>query len=144
MHPDLLYRLRHGVAGPNRLPESPEPESPEPASESPEPEPPESGAPEPESSPSEPEPESPEPESPESESSDPETSEPEPPEPESESRDATWRYLEFAPQEDSTELVVDFDTYVQPAAQVGRDAALRVLVDDEPVGELSWTTTLLP
>lgn len=66
------------------------------------------------------------------------------PEPESESRDATWRYLEFAPQEDSTELVVDFDTYVQPAAQVGRDAALRVLVDDVPVGELSWTTTLLP
>jgi hypothetical protein len=66
------------------------------------------------------------------------------PEPESESRDGRWRYLEFAPREGSSELVVDFDTYVQPAAQVGRDAELRVLVDDEQVAALSWTTTLLP
>lgn len=66
------------------------------------------------------------------------------PEPESDSRDGRWRYLEFAPQEGSRDLVVDFDAYVQPAAQTGRDAELRVLADDEPVGALSWTTTLLP
>ncbi len=66
------------------------------------------------------------------------------PEPASESRDGRWRYLEFTPRTGSAELVVDFDTYVQPAAQLGRDAALRVLVDAEQVAELSFTTTLLP
>lgn len=66
------------------------------------------------------------------------------PEPASESRDGRWRYLEFTPRTGSTELVVDFDTYVQPAAQIGREAALRVLVDAEQVAELAFTTTLLP
>ena len=41
-------------------------------------------------------------------------------------------------------LVVDFDTYVQPSAQLGRDAEVRLLVEDVQRAAVRWTTTLLP
>ncbi len=66
------------------------------------------------------------------------------PEPDGETRDGRWRYLEFVTAEGSDTLVVDFDTYVQPSAQLGRDAEVRLLVDDVQRAAVRWTTTLLP
>jgi len=66
------------------------------------------------------------------------------PEPDAESRDGRWRYLEFTTAEGSDEMVVDFDTYVQPAAQLGREAEVRLVVDDVEHAAIRWTTTLLP
>ena len=66
------------------------------------------------------------------------------PEPDGETRDGRWRYLEFVTAEGSDTLVVDFDTYVQPSAQLGRDAEVRLVVDDVQRAAVRWTTTLLP
>lgn len=66
------------------------------------------------------------------------------PEPDGESRDGRWRYLEFSTAEGADTLVVDFDTYVQPSAQLGRRAEVRLLVDDVEHASIPWTTTLLP
>ena len=46
--------------------------------------------------------------------------------------------------EGSDTLVVDFDTYVQPSAQLGREAEVRLVVDDVQRAAVRWTTTLLP
>jgi hypothetical protein len=66
------------------------------------------------------------------------------PEPDGESRDGRWRYLEFVTADGSDTMVVDFDTYVQPSAQLGRDAEVRLLVEDVERVAVRWTTTLLP
>jgi len=66
------------------------------------------------------------------------------PEPDAEMRDGRWRYLEFTPAAGADTLVVDFDTYVQPSAQLGRDAEVRLLVDDVELASVAWSTTLLP
>jgi hypothetical protein len=66
------------------------------------------------------------------------------PEPDAETRDSHWRYIEFMPQDGADTFVVDFDTYVQPAAQLGREATIRLLVDDVEQARISYSTLLLP
>jgi hypothetical protein len=66
------------------------------------------------------------------------------PEPTSETRDADRLYLTFALPRSGEVFVADFDTYVQPSAQLGRRARVAVLEGPvERVG-LGFTTWLVP
>lgn len=65
------------------------------------------------------------------------------PEPSDETRDGDLLYLTFAaPPGDR--LVVTYDTYVQPAAQLGRSATVSVVEHGRPVVSTSFATHLLP
>jgi hypothetical protein len=65
------------------------------------------------------------------------------PQPSSMTRDGRLVYLTFDPPKGDT-FMLDFDTYVQPASQVGRTARIAVYENgDERVG-LDFTTRLLP
>jgi hypothetical protein len=65
------------------------------------------------------------------------------PSPDSETSDGDYVYLEFAPPPGDT-LVVDYDAYIQPTAQVGRRSHLKIITDGQQRVALSWHTFLLP
>lgn len=65
------------------------------------------------------------------------------PEPSEQTRDGEWLYLTFTTHGQS-EMVIDFDAYIQPNAVLPRSGQLAVVVDDEPVGPLSFRTFLFP
>ncbi len=65
------------------------------------------------------------------------------PEPRSETRDADRLVLTFDSQGGDT-FVVDYDAYIQPASQVGRDATVALLVQGRRVASVSYTTHLVP
>jgi hypothetical protein len=65
------------------------------------------------------------------------------PAPDGETSDDRYVYLEFAPPPGDT-LVVDYDAYIQPTAQVGRRSDLKVITDGEERLSLDWHTFLFP
>jgi len=66
------------------------------------------------------------------------------PEPDSETRDGTYRYLSFTPPPAGDVFEVDFDTYVQPSAQLGRHARLAVVVGGQRPVSIGFSTWLVP
>src|SRR5690606_12398720 len=66
------------------------------------------------------------------------------PEPSGQRRDAETLFLTFDAPPAGDTLVVSFDTYVQPAAQRGREATLAVWSQDQRFATIRFTTTLLP
>lgn len=66
------------------------------------------------------------------------------PEPSGETRDGHTLYLTFdAPPQGDT-LTVSYDAYIQPAAQVGKDATVAVWVDQHQVAPVRVNTRLVP
>jgi len=65
------------------------------------------------------------------------------PEPSESTRDGTTLYLTFDPP-DSDTFVVDFDAYIQPSSQQGRQARIAVVQGRTPVVWLDYHTWLLP
>jgi hypothetical protein len=65
------------------------------------------------------------------------------PEPSAETRSARYVHWTFDPPAGDT-LVVDYDAYIQPASQVGRDGTVTVVVDGSPVVSVDFATRLLP
>lgn len=65
------------------------------------------------------------------------------PEPDAERRSADTLYLSFtAPPGDT--LVVDYDAYIQPSSQVGRDGAVSVVSGGETLASVDFSTWLFP
>jgi hypothetical protein len=65
------------------------------------------------------------------------------PSPEAETSDDQYVYLEFSPPPGDT-LVVDYDAYIQPMAQLGRRSHLKVITDGQERVGLQWRTFLFP
>jgi hypothetical protein len=65
------------------------------------------------------------------------------PSPESETSDDQYVYLEFSAPPGDT-LVVDYDAYIQPMAQLGRRSHLKVITDGQERVDLHWRTFLFP
>lgn len=65
------------------------------------------------------------------------------PEPSDSTRGPDALYLTFAAPPGDT-LVVSYDAYIQPSAQLGREGTLSVLEDGAPVVSVSFSTRLLP
>jgi hypothetical protein len=65
------------------------------------------------------------------------------PSPEAETSDDHYVYLEFSPPPGDT-LVVDYDAYIQPMAQLGRRSHLKVITDGQERVDLHWRTFLFP
>ncbi len=65
------------------------------------------------------------------------------PQPSAETRSARYVHWTFDPPAGDT-LVVDFDAYIQPASQVGRDGTVAVVVDGRPVASVDFDTRLMP
>jgi hypothetical protein len=65
------------------------------------------------------------------------------PEPDGVQRDGSTTYLDFDDPPGDT-FVLDYDAYVQPAAQIGRTARAGVIVDGSEVVGVDWTTRLVP
>jgi hypothetical protein len=65
------------------------------------------------------------------------------PEPSAETRGARYLHWTFDPPAGDT-LVVDYDAYIQPASQVGRDGTVAVVVDGRPVVSVHFDTRLMP
>ncbi|MBA3524733.1 MAG: hypothetical protein H0T85_09325 [Geodermatophilaceae bacterium] len=66
------------------------------------------------------------------------------PSPDSETSDGEFVYLTFLPPPDGEVFRVDFDSYIQPASQLGRSAELRLLVGGQPVVSVAYRTWLVP
>jgi hypothetical protein len=66
------------------------------------------------------------------------------PEPSEETRDGHRLYLTFAVPESGEVFVADFDTYVQPSAQLGRRARVAVVEGSAERVGLTFRTWLLP
>lgn len=66
------------------------------------------------------------------------------PEPSEETTDGQFDYMTLVTPEGSTTMTFSYDTYVQPAAQWGAAAEVRLVVDDEPVAAVDYRTWLLP
>lgn len=66
------------------------------------------------------------------------------PEPSEETTDGQFDYLTLTTPADGDTLVLSYDTYVQPSAQMGEDAEVRLLVDGEQVASVSYRTWVLP
>jgi hypothetical protein len=66
------------------------------------------------------------------------------PAPASESSDATMTYLVLEPPPDGDVLTLDYDAYVQPAAQTGADARVELHVDGQRVAAVDYRTWVLP
>jgi hypothetical protein len=65
------------------------------------------------------------------------------PEPDMETATPNFYYLSFsAPPGDTLE--VSYDTYIQPASQIGRRADVVVIVDNKEVARTSYRTWLVP
>lgn len=65
------------------------------------------------------------------------------PAPDAETSDEHYVYLDFAPPPGDT-LVIDYDAYIQPTAQLGRHADLKVITDGQERVGLRWHTLLFP
>ena len=66
------------------------------------------------------------------------------PEPSKEYSDATMSYFVLDTPPEGTTMTFDFDTYVQPTAQLGKDADVWLIVDGERVVTLHYRTWLVP
>ena len=66
------------------------------------------------------------------------------PEPSDETSDGNFVYLTFSPPKTGDVFTTSLDTYVQPAAQLGRHAITTAEVDGHVVGKVSYTTTVVP
>lgn len=66
------------------------------------------------------------------------------PEPSAESRDGELLHLTFDAPPSGTTFRVGYDAYIQPSSQIGRTGSVAVVVDDVPVAQTSFRTTLLP
>jgi hypothetical protein len=65
------------------------------------------------------------------------------PQPETETATPNFYYLTFSPPPGDT-LEVSYDTYIQPASQLGRRADVVLIVDNEEVARTSYRTWLVP
>ncbi len=65
------------------------------------------------------------------------------PEPDSESSEGPMVYMTFPPPQ-GDEFRLDFDVYVQGSSQMGESGEAWLVVDGEPLLQLSFTTVLLP
>ncbi|WP_299445947.1 hypothetical protein [uncultured Phycicoccus sp.] len=65
------------------------------------------------------------------------------PEPSDETRDGDTRFLTFSPPAGRT-LVVSYDAYIQPSAQLGRSGTVAVVVDGRRLAPVGFRTVLLP
>ena len=65
------------------------------------------------------------------------------PESTSETSDAKFVYLQFTPPKGDV-FTLSFDTYVQPASQVGRDAVTKVIIGGQTVASTHYSTLLAP
>jgi len=66
------------------------------------------------------------------------------PEPSDETSDADFVYLTFSPPSKGDTFTLSWDTYVQPSSQMGRNATVKVIVDDVTVASTNYSTVLLP
>jgi len=66
------------------------------------------------------------------------------PETSAETANSQWVYWTFDPPKIGNSFSVSFDTYVQPASQVGRHAVTEVIIDGQVVTHVSYTTWLVP
>jgi hypothetical protein len=66
------------------------------------------------------------------------------PEPSDETSDGEFVYLTFAPPKTGDVFTTALDTYVQPAAQIGRKAVTEIYIDDQMVARVSYKTWLVP
>lgn len=65
------------------------------------------------------------------------------PEPSEQTRNGDTRFLTFTPPAGTT-LVVSYDAYIQPSAQLGRSGTVSVVVDGRQVAPVDFRTVLLP
>jgi hypothetical protein len=65
------------------------------------------------------------------------------PEPDSESNDGRFVTLTFS-KPSGDDFQVEYDTYIQPAAQIGKSAVVRVEIKGQVVAQVSISTWLLP
>jgi hypothetical protein len=65
------------------------------------------------------------------------------PDADSSSNDGTFVYLTFS-KPDGEDFVLDFDAYIQPAAQLGKPATVRVIIGGSVVVQTHLKTWLLP
>ncbi len=66
------------------------------------------------------------------------------PEPSDETSDGKFVYLTFSPPKTGNVFTTALDTYVQPAAQIGRHATTTAEIDGHVVASVSYTTTVMP
>ena len=66
------------------------------------------------------------------------------PQPREEYSDGTMSYFVLDTPPDGDTLTFDFDTYVQPTAQLGASADVWLIVDGERVANLHYRTWLMP
>lgn len=66
------------------------------------------------------------------------------PEPADETTDGRYDLLTLTTPDDSRTMTLDYDTYVQPAAQWGEPAQVLLLVDGEQVAGVDYRTWVLP
>jgi hypothetical protein len=66
------------------------------------------------------------------------------PQPTDETTDDTFDVMTFSTPPAGDTMTVSYDAYVQPAAQVGSDADVRLVVDGQVVASLHYRTWLLP
>lgn len=66
------------------------------------------------------------------------------PEPSDETSDGKFVYLTFSPPKTGNVFTTSLDTYVQPAAQVGRHATTFAQIGGQTVASVSYTTWVMP
>ena len=66
------------------------------------------------------------------------------PAPVAETSDDTMTYFVLNPPPSGTTLTLDYDAYVQPAAQLGESAEVWLVVDGERVATVDYRTWVLP
>ncbi len=66
------------------------------------------------------------------------------PEPAEETTDGRYDLLTLATPADGATMTLDYDTYVQPAAQWGAPAEVLLIVDGRPVAAVEYRTWVLP
>jgi hypothetical protein len=66
------------------------------------------------------------------------------PNPSDETADAHFVYLTFSPPSSGDTFTFSWDTYVQPASQVGRAVTTKVIVDGVTVASAHYSTMLVP
>jgi hypothetical protein len=66
------------------------------------------------------------------------------PDPTDATTDAGTVYLTFSPPPDGNTMVIDYDAYIQPAAQIGKGAEISVIIGGVHRVSVTISTTLLP
>ena len=66
------------------------------------------------------------------------------PEPADESGDLDTVQWQFDGPDQSQDLTVDYDAYIQPTAQIGTGATIEVEIDDASITHVDIRTTLIP